>query len=423
MKMNLQTAKGVQDFPPEEKILRNEIVDLLKKVFEKYGFLPLETPILERYETLAAKYGGGAEILKETFKLKDQGGRKLGLRFDLTVPLARFVGMNPNLRLPFKRYEIGQVFRDGPLKLGRRREFWQCDIDTIGSTLMLAEAEILAIADEVFKRLGIDFIIKINNRKLLNGILEEVGIKKKKDEAILSVDKLEKIGEKEVKNELKKKGFRTKEIGGLLKLLKIKNLNLLKTKIKNKEGEEGIKELEELLDYLNILGLKNIEFDPFLARGLAYYTGPVFEVFLRKGEITSAIAAGGRWDKMIGSFLGRGEYPAVGIAFGLEPITEVLKKKKGVGKRTLVKVLVIPIKMEKEALKVVKKLREADIPSDIDLVGRGVSKNLEYAASLGIPYVVFVGERELKEGKVKLRNMESGNESLLTEKELINKLK
>ena len=205
-------------------------------------------------------------------------------------------------------------------------------------------------------------------------------------------------------------------------LLKVKNLNLLKKKIKDKEGQEGIKELEDLFNYLKILKI-NVDFDPSLARGLAYYTGTVFEVFMKKGEMTSSLAAGGRWDQMIGSFLGRGEYPAVGIAFGLAPIIEVLKLKKKKSKKTLVKVFVIPIKTIKKSLKVVQKLREERINADIDLMGRGISKNLEYAGSLAIPYVVFVGERELKEGKVKLRDMETGDELLLTEKDLVKKLR
>lgn len=421
--MKLQTAKGVQDFAPEEKILKNGVVDTLREVFEKYGFLPLETPILERYETLSAKYaaGVGSDVVKEMFTLKDQGKRKLGLRFDLTVPLARFMGMNPTLRMPFKRYEIGRVFRDGPIKLGRRREFWQADADIVGSKLMASEAELLAIADEVFKRLGLNFVVKVNNRKLLNGILEEAKVRKK-EEVIVSIDKLEKIGEAGVKKELKEKKIDSKKINVLLKLLKIKNLNVLKKQIKDKEGQEGILELEELFGYLKILGV-GFEFDPSLARGLAYYTGTVFEIFMKKGDVIGSLAAGGRWDKMIGSFLGKGDYPAVGIAFGLTPIIEELKSKDKIGKKNLVKVFVIPIKTLDKSLKVVQKLREERINADIDLMGRGISKNLDYASSLGIPYVVFVGERELNAGKLKLRNMETGNELLLSETELIRKLR
>src|SRR3989338_8974335 len=176
--MKLQTARGVQDVPPEEKIVKNQVVDTLKEMFELYGFAPLENPILERYETLAAKFAAGeaSDALKEIFKLKDQGDRDLGLRFDLTVPLARYIAMNPNLKMPFKRYEIGPVFRDGPIKAGRMRQFWQCDLDIIGSSSMVADAECLALLENGFDQLGIDVIIKVNNRKLLNGILEQVGI-------------------------------------------------------------------------------------------------------------------------------------------------------------------------------------------------------------------------------------------------------
>lgn len=422
--MELQTAKGVADVPSEEKILSNQVVQTLKEIFEKYGFPPLETPILERYETLAAKFAAGqnSDIMKEIFTLKDQGQRELGLRYDLTVPLARFIGMNPQLKLPFKRYEIGPVFRDGPLKTGRRREFWQCDVDIIGTSSMLAEAEILALTAEVFKKLGLDIILKVNNRKLLNGILEEAGIKQNKEEAIISLDKLEKIGEAEVKKELKEKKFDDKKARQLLTLLKIKNLNLLKNKIKNPEGEAGLNELEELFGYLTTLGVK-FDFDPSLARGLAYYTGPVFEVFAKKSEITSSLAAGGRWDKMISQFLGRGDSPAVGITFGLTPILEILKTKKTKEIKTLTKAFIIPIKMIKESLKLVQVLRKEGINSELDLASRGPSRNLEYASAMKIPYVIFVGERELKEKKFKLRNMETGKEELLAEKELVKKLK
>ena len=178
--MELQNAKGTKDIPPEEKIIKQKIVDTLKEVFELYGFNPIETPLLERYETIAAKYAGGAEILKETFKLKDQGKRELALRYDLTVPFSRFVGMNPNLKMPFKRYQIGRVFRDGPIKLGRYREFWQCDVDVVGTKSMKADAECLSIAKEAFKRLNLNVIIKVNNRKILDSMLEYAGVPKGK---------------------------------------------------------------------------------------------------------------------------------------------------------------------------------------------------------------------------------------------------
>jgi histidyl-tRNA synthetase len=413
--MELQTAKGVRDFAPEEKIIRNRVVDTLKKNFENYGFSPLETPILERFETLSAKYAGGSEILKETFKLKDQGNRTLGLRFDLTVPLARFVGMNPTMKLPFKRYEIGRVFRDGPIKLGRMRQFWQCDVDVIGTKSMIADAEILALTSDIFKELKLNVVIKVNNRKLLNGILTEAGVDRYKEDIILIIDKLAKIGEKGVKKELENLDLTNGQIKDLLKLLKQKDLK--KLKVTNDEGREGLKELQELFGYV-----KKIEFDPSLARGLAYYTGTVFEVFTKKGKITSSLAGGGRWDNMIGSYLGSGkEYPAVGIAFGLEPIFETLKQKEKI--QTPVKVYLIPIQTQKETMKMAQEFRKAGVNTDLDIIGRGISKNLNYANALNIPFVVFIGPDELKKKKLKLKDMKSGKEEFLTKEQIIKRLK
>src|SRR3989344_4982677 len=175
--MKLQLAKGVKDTPPEEKILQLKVVDTLRKNFELYGYSPLETPILERYDTLASKYAGGSEIIKETFKLRDQGKRDLGLRYDLTVPFCRFIAMNPNLKMPFKRYQIGRVFRDGPIKLGRFREFWQCDIDVVGIKSMKIDAEFIEIFNKVFKELNIKIEIKVNNRKILDAIMNKIKAK------------------------------------------------------------------------------------------------------------------------------------------------------------------------------------------------------------------------------------------------------
>ena len=205
----LANPKGTQDINIEEKIQINKIIKIITEVFEKYGFNPLQTTTLEKYETLAAKYAGGSEILKETFKLKDQGSRELGLRYDLTVPLARYIAMNPNLRMPFKRYELGQVFRDGPIKTGRYREFTQLDADTVGSSNMLADAELLAITSEIFSKLKLKFIIRVNNRKILDAILEAYNIPQdKRETVILSIDKLDKIEISGVKKSCKKRALR-----------------------------------------------------------------------------------------------------------------------------------------------------------------------------------------------------------------------
>lgn len=423
--MKLERSKGTKDFMPEEQIVRNEIVDTLKKVFESYGFCPLETPSIEKLEVLSSKFAGGEEILKETFKLKDQGGRKLGLRYDLTVPLSRVIGMNPQLKMPFKRYEIGNVWRDGPMGLARYRQFLQCDVDIIGCSTMLADAELIALTDKSFKELELDAVIRVNNRKVLNDILDYLKIKKDKcDDVILSIDKLEKFGMDAVKKELKEKKINKKVIDELLRIITIKGSNDKKIKELKKiiKDSEGIKEIEELLEYLKILNI-DIEFDVSLARGLSYYTSPIFEVYLRNSKVKSSVAGGGRYDNMIGALLGKGNYPATGISFGLDRIYDAVSEKKKEKEKTVTKVFIIPIGMLKEALKTAQKLRGENINVDIDLMQRGISKNLNYANSMEIPYVIFVGRDEVKQKKVKLKDMKSGKEDLVSVEDVISSLK
>ncbi len=425
LKMNLQIPKGTRDFSPEEKILRDKIVDTLKEVFELYGYAPLDTPILERFDVLASKYAGGAEILKETFKLKDQGNRELGLRYDLTVPLARYVGMNPTIKMPFKRYQIGEVFRDGPVASGRYRQFLQCDVDVVGSSSIATDAEIIALIYVAFCKFDMEVSIKVNNRKLLNDILNYCGIDKSKQEnIILSIDKLEKLGINVVKNELKEQKIDDKKINIILDIINIKGNNQQKiSQLKNLlKNSEGLKEIEDLLSYLKNLNFEG-DFDVSLARGLAYYTGTVIETFLKNSNVKSSVCAGGRYDNMIGAFLEKGNYPAVGVSFGVDRIYDELVEKQKSKQKTTTQVYIIPIKTLNESMKIAQQLRDADINTDIDLMDRGPSKNLEYANSLGIPYVVFVGKKELQENKVKLRDMKSGKEELLSINDVIKKLK
>jgi histidyl-tRNA synthetase len=424
--MELELAKGVKDIPPKEKTLMNDIINCMSKIFELYGYLPLETSIIERYDTLAAKFAAGeaSDALREVFKFKDQGNRDLGLRFDLTVPLCRYIAMNPTIKLPFKRYEVGPVFRDGPIRLGRTRQFWQMDIDTVGCSSMLADAEIIAMVDNVFKELGLEVVLKINNRKLLNGILEQVGIKEK-GKAIISIDKLTKIKKVGVSKELLETGYSQEQIDAIFKFIKPSiPLSDLKKLVINEEGLEGIKELENIFSYLDIMNITFASFDISLARGLTYYTSTVFEVYTKEGNIKSSLAGGGRYDKMIGNYLGNNNIiPATGISFGLVPIIEAIKEKKTIEKKSVSKVYVIPLGKIKESLILTQELRKNKIPTSIDLMNRGVSKNLEYANTLEIQYVIFVGEKEIEMKKYKLRDMSSGKEVLLTLKELIEELK
>ncbi len=421
IKGQLQRARGTRDILPENQIIRARIISILKGTFELFGFSPLETPVIERFDVLSSKYAGGDEILKESFKLRDQGNRDLGLRYDLTVPLARVVGMNPQIRVPFKRYQIGDVFRDGPVSLGRYRQFKQCDIDIVGCKEMTADVEIINITYMAFKKMGFEPLIKVNNRKILNGIMDKIGIPDdKKIPTILSIDKLEKFGSKSVTDELKQKGISENAINELIEIITVQGKNEEKlAKLKEILPEnEGLKEIEQLIEYLNVLKVDFI-FDVSLARGLSYYTGTVYETILKGSKIKSSVAGGGRWDRMIGEFLGKGDYPAVGISFGLDRIFDAYLEKNPTKQKTVSTIFIIPIGTLKESLKMAQKLRESEIKVDIDLISKGPSKNLKYANSLGIPYVLFIGEDELKRNKAKLKNMETGEENLFSTEEII----
>jgi histidyl-tRNA synthetase len=414
--MELQLPRGMRDFPPEEKILRDEVISVLKGIFELYGFSPLETPVVERWEVLSAKYSGGEEILKETFKLTDQGGRQLGLRYDLTVPLARFVGMNPTIKRPFKRYQIGTVYRDGPIKKGRTREFYQCDADIVGSSSPLADAECVQLALDVFEKLGIDVEVKINNRKVLYELAQAAEIPEELTEAaILSLDKLEKIGPDGVLREMIERG--------IARVSAERFLSGAQDREALKNGD-GYRELEPVLSALRD---PRVVWTPSLARGLSYYTGTIYEVYAKNSSVTGSLAAGGRYDNMIGQFLGGSEkIPAVGISFGLEPILEVLKEKhpNRIMRKTVTQVYVIPFKtLLAEGRAICQQLRRAGIKTDMDFSAKGISDGLKYANAYEIPFVVIVGPDEVAAGKVKLRDMRSGEEKLLTVDEVPHQIK
>ena len=408
-----ELAKGVRDFDKKDAAARNFVVSTLKKVFERYGYTPLQTPILERKDVILAK--GGDEIKKEIFLLKDQGDRELALRFDLTVPLARYIACNPMMPMPLKRYEIGPVFRDGPAQpeQGRYRMFFQADIDIVGVKEMTADAEIVAITEDAVKELGLGEVeIYVNNRKLLNGIMEAAGIPENKCmTVILSIDKLGKFGEDAVRKELKEKGFNENQVNTVLELISDeKKLRMLD----NKAAEEGLKEIDELMGYCKKLGLKNVIFNPSLARGLEYYTGTVFEVYPKcRSIINSAITAGGRYDEMIGNYCGSKQgYPAVGISFGVERLTTVVQKVKEMSETTA-DIYLIPIKSMEQTLEVAQKLRAQGLNVDMDLKGNKAGKALDYANKKGYAYAGFVGEEELEKDSINIREMKSGNEELV----------
>ncbi|MFQ6123278.1 MAG: histidine--tRNA ligase [Candidatus Heimdallarchaeota archaeon] len=448
----MKFPRGTKDFLPPESIAREKLIEKIRTIFEAFGYDPVWTPALEMLEVLTSKYAGGAEIIKEIYKLQDQGGRWLGLRYDYTVPLARLYSQNPQLGIPFKRYQIGRCWRDGPIKFGRYREFWQCDVDIVGSKSMLADAESLAVVYALFKELELDVIIKVNSRKLLQGMLEFVGVPTNLTmTSMLSFDKLEKIGVDGVTVELEEKGLPQMTIECALNILSYKGTNLevlekMKQEVTNKLAQEGIRELQELLTYAEVLKVENVQVDVSLARGLDYYTGNVFEVFLKSGKFSSSLAGGGRYDKLIGKFssLWRErnteqrrhiEFPAVGISIGLDTLIDVLEVQgKLESEETVTKVFVIPIRpksalkgdigadMLLEAAKVVSRIRAERIPADIDMVGRSISKNLEYANKKNIAFVIFVGLKEYQQNKIRLRDMKSGEEELLTLEQVCKKL-
>jgi len=405
--MELKPLKGTRDFLPEEMIIRQEVLDRIKNVFEIFGFQPLETPALESWEVLSAKGAGGEEILKETYNFEDLGKKRVGLRYDLTVPLARVVASNPNLNLPFKRYQIQNVWRYGDVSKGRLREFLQADIDIVGSESMLADAEVIACAISCFNSLGFkDFLVRLNNRKILSALIKFAGIEEKKSlEVLRSLDKLEKIGEEKVRKELEEKGIPKESINKIFELINVKK-NPEKILEKNEDFEEGMKEVNEIISYLELMGVKaKIKIDLSLARGLDYYTGPIFEVSAEKG--IGSIAGGGRYDNLIEIFSGR-KIPATGISLGIERIIEVMKERKMIKERkTKVDVFVAAISKEvlKKSLEIIQKLRESGIKTDFDLRERNLTRQLEYANSLGVPFVLIIGEKELKTKKFKLRDM------------------
>ncbi len=418
-----QTPRGMRDFLPSQMIFREQVMGVIKAVFEKYGYDPLETPALERLDVLNAK--AGEEVDKQVYKVE---GGELGLRFDLTVPLARVVSSNKNLPLPFKRYCISRVWRRDEPQKGRFREFWQADVDVVGSASMECEAELLACACECLNALGFDsYAIILNNRKILDAIIERVGIGKGEASAVFrSLDKLEKIGVEEVNKELREKKIEENKISGLLKAIESKegmNEERLK-KMSEFVGEcDGLKELRDLLSACVRYGVSGrVKVDFGLVRGLGYYTGPVFEI--KAGAGIGSVSGGGRYDNLIESY-GAQKTPAVGISLGIERLLFLLDEKERKQKKTKTQVFVAAVKPElkQKAVEIAGEFRKAGIRVQVDLMGRNLRKQFEYANALGVRFMAVVGEKELSEGKIVLKNLESGVEEKKTVEEAINEMR
>lgn len=404
MKFEPERVKGFPEFLPPESEKREAIKQIIEKNFKLYGFLPVETPTIEYDELMRSDSLEEDEAISERFRLKDRAGRNLGLRYEFTFQLARIFKQNPNLKLPFKKYQIGKVFRDEPTSQGRYKEFTQCDIDIIGDSSPKSDAECLAVFLGILKELNISAEIEVNNKKLLNSIIESCQIQNKKA-VMQELDKLDKIGEDELKTNLKKYAD-TYQIMTLFKLLG-KDLDFFVENLF--EGAEEIKKLQELLKYYG----GKIKFNPFLARGLSYYTGNIFEIKFSGNK--KSIGGGGRYDDAVGKYLYK-ELPAVGISFGLERLTEMSNIKP-----ENIKVMLISIEQDKETIKLAQKLRKSNI-SCLTMLGK-TSKSIEYANIQEIQNVIFIGSQEVEKKKFKLKNMSSGEEKFLTEIQLIKKLK
>lgn len=357
-RMDYQNVKGTEDYLPNAEVIRRDIRRTLEDVFIQYGCKPLETPILNYSELLASKYGGGAEILEEMYTLSDRGKRNLALRYDLTIPFAKVVAMNPEIRMPFKRYEIGKVFRDGPIKTGRFREFTQCDVDIVGVESQVAEAELMVMALDAFRKLNLRVMIQFNNRKLLTGMLEMFKTEKEQmNQTILILDKLEKLGVDAVVIELIELGLSATTVQSIKQFLNDKtnkDFSYFERYVQeNDQIKQGLEELKELETYLVYLGVNSqCVFNPFLARGLEVYTGTIYELFLSDETIQSSIGSGGRYDNAIGGLIGTEEtISTVGISFGLDVIYTAIKnsQKKDL-KASNVDFYLIPMHTFKESL-------------------------------------------------------------------------
>lgn len=411
--------RGTRDFLPKEMREIEYVIKTIKRVFEDYGYEPLETPAFESWGLLKAKCGEDVE--RQIYRFNDKGGRELGLRFDFTVPLARIIASNPALLKPFRRYQVSRVWRyERPEAERRFREFWQADIDIVGSDKPECDAEALAVASNCLEALGFkQFFIRLNNRKILEGLVEAIGIPDARyNVAFRTIDKLEKIGLESVKKELGKllAGINEprEKIERLLRFVKIRgDKKVVERKevcevLKNTVGEQGLNELKQIVDKAESYGIsERITIDFSLARGLDYYTGPIFEITIERYEDVGSVAGGGRYDKLIELYGGK-PTPAMGISLGIDRIVKVMEREKLFKlPKTNTKVFVASIddEMRASAIKITQILREKEIPSEVDVMGRKLTDQLKYVDKKEIPYAVIIGKKELENGFVVLRDM------------------
>ncbi|PWJ42393.1 histidine--tRNA ligase [Sediminitomix flava] len=446
--------KGTRDFGPEQMLKRTYIMDTIKETFKRFGFQPLETPSMENLSVLTGKYGDeGDQLLFRILNSGDylskakpedieKGSKHLsskicdrGLRYDLTVPFARYVVMNRGtLSFPFKRYQMQPVWRADRPQRGRYREFYQCDADVVGTDSLICEAEIVAMINEVFEKFGIsDYNIKINNRKILTGITEAIGEAGKETELCVAIDKLDKIGQEKVNEELIERGFSQEAVEKLQGILQIKGsyeevLSQLKDTLASSEtAMKGVEEMAEVFEYVKAFGKDNkfLDFDVTLARGLSYYTGAIFEVKVNNVSIGS-VSGGGRYDNLTGVF-GLEGMSGVGFSFGVDRLYDVLEEldlyPNNAMESTKVMFVNFDIESQTFCLPHLQTLRNNEISAEIYPQSAKMKKQMTYANNKGIAYVIMAGSNEIAEGKMTLKNMISGEQELLTIEEVVDRLK
>lgn len=445
--MKPSIPKGTRDFGPEQVFKRNYIFNVIRSVFVRYGYQPIETPTMELLSTLTGKYGEEGDRLlfkvlnngnflenADQTALEQKDSRRLvssiaekGLRYDLTVPFARFVVMNQhNLVFPFKRFQIQPVWRGDRPQRGRYQEFYQCDADVVGSNSLMYEAELIQIYDEVFHLLGIDVVIKFNNRKILFGMAEAAGIPNQFMDMTMALDKLDKIGMEGVRKEMLQRGIPEEAIGKIEAMLEVKDIQNLRPYFSNSpEGLVGLSELETLLSYSDFSGSKNqVYFDLTLARGLSYYTGCIFEV-QALGVQMGSIGGGGRYDNLTGVF-GLEGVSGVGISFGADRIYDVLEELKLFPADVAGSLHILLVAFDEEthryAFQCLVKLRAAGINADLYPEPAKLKKQMKYANDRQVPYVLLIGSEEMASGLLALKNMSSGDQEKLSLDEVITRI-
>jgi histidyl-tRNA synthetase len=430
-KFNTQPPSGTKDFLPEDVRSRERVFSTIKRVFESFGFLPIDTPAFERVENLMGKYGEEGDKL--VFKILKRGERAasgeadLALRYDLTVPFARFFAQYQNqLPRPFRRYQIGPVWRaDRPGK-GRFREFYQCDIDIVGSSSLLADAEVILAATKSLSCLGLSgYIVRLNSRKVLAGLLEVYDIPDNlKQGTLTALDKLDKIGVTGVIQELKDRGLPEESVSQISSDLSRKSVEL-RNKVKaSRIGQEGLEEVDEVMSLIApLLTDGEIEFSPFLARGLDYYTGPIFEIYLK--ETAGAVAAGGRYDDLIGMFVGK-QIPACGISIGIDRILSTLRVG-GQDKRDALKPQVFITVWDRtsraEALRIATELRNEGIVVEVSLGEGKIGNQVRFASERDALYCLFYGPDEQRKKEVALKNLSTGEQTSVKREQIAKMLK